>query len=50
LKSQPEGAELFLSCIFLPAPGEADNISTMRISMTIAAQYPTMTRIIEMTL
>jgi len=33
--------------LFLPAPGEADNLSTTQISMMVAMQYPTITMIIE---
>jgi len=41
---------LLLLLLFLPAPGEADNLSTMRISKTISAWYPTISLIVDMTM
>jgi len=40
----------FVLLLFLPAPGETDDLSTMRISMMISAQYQTITLIVEMTI
>ena len=41
---------LLLLLHFLPAHGEADNLSMMMISMTISTQYLTITVIVEMTI
>jgi len=49
-KSSQEAAALLLLLLFLPAPGEADDLSTTRISMTISAHYPTITMIVEETI
>ena len=47
-ESWHEGPALLLLLLFIPAHGEADNVATMWIPMTIAAQYWTRTFIIEM--
>jgi len=49
-ESWQEGATLLLLLLFLPPPGEAENLSTMRISMTISAQYQIITMIVKMTI
>jgi len=36
--------------LFVPAPGETDDLSTMRIQMTISSWYPTITMIVKMTI
>jgi len=48
VKSWQAGAALLLLLLFLPAPREADNLSTTRISMAISAPYRTITMIVEM--
>jgi len=49
-KSWPEGAALLLLLRFLPAPGEADDISRTKISMIISARYLTIPIIMELTI
>jgi len=49
-KSWQESAAQLLLRLLLPAPGEADNLSTTRILMTITVWYPTITMIVRMTI
>ena len=49
-KSRQVGAAHLLPLLFLPAPGEADDQSTMRITMTISVRYPTISMIVNMTI
>jgi len=49
-KSWQQGATLPLLLLFIPAPGEAENPSTTRISLTISARYPSIAMTVEMTM
>ena len=45
-----EGDAPFPLLLSLPAPGETDDLSMTRISMTISARYPTITMLVEKTI